>query len=163
MIKVYLKWSVIFIFLIVVQTTVLDYFVIFGYKPDLLLIALIFLTLTYGQITGIIVAFISGFILDLLGGGVVGSSSLSKVVAIFICGYFYNENRIDIVLRNYTFILIVLLVSVIDNIIHSLIVFAIDVPTMMRIIFAYGIYPALYTAMVSSVILIRPGKKVFKT
>jgi rod shape-determining protein MreD len=162
-IKVYLTWSIIFILLIVLQITVLDYFVIYGYKPDLPLIALVFLTLTYGQITGIIAAFLLGLFFDLLIGGVIGSTSLSSVIAIFICGYFYNENRIDIILGNYQFVLIVLLTSFIDNIVHSLIVFSIDIPTLLRIVFAYGIYPALYTTIVSSVILVRPGKKVFKT
>jgi len=162
-IKIYLKWFAIFVLLILLQSTVLDYFLIYGHKPDLVLIALVFLTLTYGQVTGILVAFFAGLTLDLFVGGVLGASSLSKVIAIFICGYFYNENKVDIVLRNYTFIVIVLLISFVENLIHSLIVFSIDIPTLFRIIFSYGLYPALYTTLVSSIVLLRPGKKLFKT
>ncbi len=163
MIKIYLKWLAIFSLLIFLQATIFDYFVIYGYKPDLVLIGLVFFTLTFGQITGIIAAFFVGMILDFFIGGVIGSSSLSKVIAIFICGYFYNENKVDIVLRNYKFIMIVVLIAFIENTVHSLIVFSIDIPTLLRIIFSYGLYPAIYTALVSSVVLMRPGKKLFKT
>lgn len=163
MIKDYSKWIIVFCILIPVQLIISDYLIIYGLKPDLILIGLVFFTLSYGQISGIVSAFFSGLIFDLLGGGVVGASSLSKVISIFLCGYFYNENRVEIILRNYTFTIVVLLTSTLDGFIYSLIILSEKVPNLIILIFQYGLFPGLYTAILSSVILIRPKKRLIST
>ncbi len=163
MIKDYTKWIIIFCILIPIQLVISDYLIIYQLKPDLILIGLVFLTLSFGQIPGIMFAFFSGLLFDLLSGGVVGASSLSKVISIFLCGYFYNENRIEIILRNYTFSLVVLLTSTLDGFIYLLIILSEEIPSLIFLIFQYGVFPGLYTALLSSIILIRPKKKLISS
>src|SRR5690606_30471375 len=110
---------IIFIPLLILQTTVIPLFAVYNAIPDLVLILLVFYAISYGQIFGTVLGFVFGFLFDLITGSLLGSAMLSKTMSGFIAGYFSNENKRDIYLRSYIFSFIVFLCAVVDSIVYS--------------------------------------------
>ena len=95
-----LKWVGIFFVCFALQTTIVPVIDIAGIKPDLLLVALFFLSLKYGQMTGVWVGFFLGLSQDLFSPAILGQNALSKAVAAFAAGFF-NERvmRLDVIFQ----------------------------------------------------------------
>jgi rod shape-determining protein MreD len=95
-----LKWIGIFIVCFALQTTIVPVIEIAGIKPDLLLVALFFLSIRFGQMTAVWVGFFLGLSQDLFTPSILGQNALAKAVAAFLAGFF-NERvmRLDIVFR----------------------------------------------------------------
>ena len=107
-----------------------------------------------GQMHGTILGFTYGLLFDLITGGLLGSSMLSKTITGFITGYFYNENKKDIYLKSLIFPLIVLLASTIDSFILSFFS-TIDLNTSITTFFIeQGILPGIYTAVFSIIVIV---------
>lgn len=155
------KWFLSLVIAIIFQVYLLNIISIDGMKPDVVLIVLIFYCLNSGQIDGMVLAFFTGFLMDFLFVGVLGASSFSKVFSIFLCGYFYNVNRTDLILSNYNFIFIVFLISFVDGIIFSLITIKTDILSFSILLFKFGIFPAVYTAVISTLVYLKSPKKLF--
>jgi len=154
--------SILFFFpLLVIQTTVIPLVEIEGVIPDLILIMLVYYAIRYGQIYGIALGFIYGFFLDLIAGSLLGSVMFTKTLAGFIGGYFSNENKREIYLSTYFFSLIVLLCATVDSFIFSFFS-SIDLTRNIFIsFFEQGVFPGLYTAVVSIVVVIfRPRRSI---
>lgn len=147
--KFHLKYIFISLIIILLQSTVVLYFSISNIVPDLLLIWIIFIAIKWGQIPGTIYGFGIGLIFDLVSGGFIGLSSLSKAISGFITGYFYNENRIEIVLGSYRFLMIVLLISIIHNLIYFLIFIQGSEISPFYALIRIGSTTALYTTTIS--------------
>jgi rod shape-determining protein MreD len=79
----------------------------------------VYYSLLGGQIYGMMLGFLFGLFFDLFSGGVLGASMLSMTVATFICGYFYNENRVDTNTAGYFFLVILFIGSFINSLIYS--------------------------------------------
>ena len=99
----YLVAILLFFPLLIIQTTIVPLIAINGVIPDLIIILLAFYALKMGQLHGTILGFIYGLLFDLITGGLLGSSMLSKTVTGFVIGYFYNENKKDIYLKSFIF------------------------------------------------------------
>jgi len=145
--------------LIIIQTTVIEYLSVMGIKPDILLIFIVYIAITKGQITGTIYGFIIGFIFDLVSGGVLGISSLCKTIAGFVSGYFYNENKIGLTLSSYRFLLILILISFLHNIIYFLIFLQGSEVDILSAILKLGLTTTLYTSAVSIFIVLFSTRK----
>jgi len=155
----YIISLVIFIPLIIIQLTVIPLISIQGIIPDLILILLLFYTLQHGKMYGTVMGFVFGLLFDLISGGVLGSASFAKTFSGFIGGYFYNENTSQTFMTTYRFPLVVLLCSVIDSTLFAFFSGA-DFDYSMAVMFLrQGLIPAVYTAVVSSVVLLFVPKK----
>ena len=91
-----LRWIGIFIGCFALQTTLVPVIAIAGVHPDLLMVALFFLAVRTGQMTGVWVGFFMGLAQDLYAPSILGQNALSKAVAGFFAGIF-NEKvmRVD--------------------------------------------------------------------
>jgi rod shape-determining protein MreD len=150
----YILAVLLFFPLLVIQTTIVPLIAVNGVIPDLIIILLVFYTLKMGQLHGTILGFIFGFLFDIITGGLIGSSMLSKTVAGFVTGYFYNENKKDLYLKSFLFVLIVLLGSTIDSFILAFFT-TINLNTSIITFFIeQGILPGIYTAVFSIIVIV---------
>ncbi|KAF0152840.1 MAG: hypothetical protein FD143_768 [Ignavibacteria bacterium] len=115
----FLKPILYFFPLLILQLTVIPLISIFGVGPNLIIITAIYYALHGGQIYGMMLGFLFGFFFDLLSGGVLGASMLSMTIAVFIAGYFYNENRVDNNTASYFFLVILFIAAFINSLIYS--------------------------------------------
>lgn len=160
----HIKFILASILLVVVQTTVTRYLSLEGIIPDLLLIMIVYISITEGQISGTLYGFGIGLLFDIITGGVIGISSLSKSIAGFISGYFFSENKIELTLGSYRFLLILLFVSSIHNLIYFLIFVQGSEISTLYAISNVGLTSALYTTTVSILmVLVFARKYSFKT
>jgi rod shape-determining protein MreD len=147
--------------LLVLQTTIIPMFSLYGAVPDLILILLVFYAVRYGQIFGTVLGFVFGFLFDLITGSLIGSAMLSKTMSGFIAGYFSNENKRDIYLYSYIFAFIVFLCSVVDSIVYSFFSTADLQSNFLLLFFEAGLLPGMYTAVISVLVIIFfPGRRI---
>lgn len=152
---------IVFFPLLLIQIIVVPLISIDGFVPDVILILLVFYTLKKGQLYGTLLGFIFGLFIDLITGSLIGSSMFSKTLTGFIAGYFYNENKIDIYFKSYTFLLILFLCSVLDNISLTLIT-SFDFETnLLSLIFSNSMIPVFYTVTIGAVIVIFYPKRKY--
>jgi rod shape-determining protein MreD len=145
----YIISILVFIPVLILQTTVIPLISLNGIIPDLVLIFLVYYSIKNGQVYGTVLGFVYGFLFDLITGSLLGSAMLSKTISGFIAGYFSNENKRDQYLKSYNFALIVLLCSVIDSIVYSFFS-AIELNrNIFLIFFQQGMLPGLYTSAIS--------------
>ena len=145
----YIISILVFIPVLIVQTTVIPLISLNGVIPDLVLIFLVFYAIKNGQVYGTILGFIYGLLFDLITGSLLGSAMLSKTISGFIAGYFSNENKREQYLKSYNFALIVLLCAAIDSIVYSFFS-AIELNrNVFLIFFQQGMLPGLYTSAIS--------------
>lgn len=107
--------------LLLLQTTFIPLLSLGGMVPDLLLIWVVYTGLKRGQIETTIAGFAVGLLQDLVSTQFFGLAALSKTVAGFLSGYFFNENKTDQTLGTYRFLLVVGVCSIGHNIIYFLI------------------------------------------
>lgn len=84
------KWVLVFMVSLILQTSFMPVISIAGIKPDLLIIALFFFSVKYGVMPGIFVGFVLGLGQDLYSPSLLGQNALTKTVAGAFIGLF-NE------------------------------------------------------------------------
>ena len=71
---------------LVLQTTLAGLSMTGGTRVNLVLVAVVFLALSYGAVTGLLAGTAGGLAQDAIAGGIVGIGSLSKTVVGFLVG-----------------------------------------------------------------------------
>jgi len=156
----YLIVLLLFFPLAVLQLTIIPYLSFRQITPDLIIILLVFFTLQTGQIHGTILGFVFGLFFDLLSGGILGSAMFAYTASGFICGYFFNENKIDQNVRSFSFLAIVFVVASFESVIYSFFSTS-DISTNLVIIFfEHGLLPGIYTAVVALPIVVFQPRKL---
>ncbi len=159
-----MKWELItpfitFFAVLLVQLTVVPLIAIAGVIPDLVLISLVYYSISRDQFYGTVLGGTYGVFLDLITGSLLGSSMLSKTIAGFTAGYFSTETKKEINITTYIFSLIVFICALIDSIIFSFFS-AFDVQTnIFKLLFEQALLPSLYTAMVSVLFIFSPFRR----
>ena len=159
-----MKWELItpfitFFVVLLVQITVIPLIAIAGIIPDLVLISLVYFSISRDQYYGTVLGASYGFFIDLITGSLLGSSMLSKTIAGFTAGYFSTETKKDINISTYIFSLIVFICALIDSVIFSFFS-AFDVQTnIIKLLFAQALLSSLYTAMVSRLFIFSPFRR----
>lgn len=152
----------IFFPVVIIQLTIIPFISIQGVVPDLLLIAVVYFSISYGQIFGTITGASYGLLYDLISGNLIGSTMLSKTVAGFIAGYFSSETRREKYLYTYSFSIVVLITGLIDAIIFAFFS-VIDFNTNLFLaLFNHALMPSIYTSIVSILVVIVPYRKNFQ-
>jgi len=151
----------VFIPVVLIQLTVVPFISIQEVIPNLLLVAVVYFSIAYGQIYGTITGAWYGLLYDLISGNLVGGSMLSMTVAGFVAGYFSGETKLDKYLYTYSFTIVVFLSALIDTIIFSFFT-VIDFNTnFLTALFNYALLPSIYTSLVSILVVIVPYKRAF--
>lgn len=159
-----MKWKLItpfitFFAVLLVQITVIPLIAIADVIPDLVLITLVYYSISRDQFYGTVLGASYGFFIDLITGSLLGSSMLSKTIAGFTAGYFSTETKKEINISTYIFSLIVFICALIDSIIFSFFS-AFDVQTnIFKLLFEQALLPSLYTAVVSILFIFSPFKR----
>ena len=152
----------IFFPVVIIQLTIIPFISIQGVVPDLLLIAVVYFSISYGQIFGTITGASYGLLYDLISGNLIGSTMLSKTVAGFVAGYFSSETRREKYLYTYSFSIVVLITGLIDAIIFAFFS-VIDFNTNLFLaLFNHALMPSIYTSIVSILVVIVPYRKNFQ-
>jgi len=142
----YLFLSVIFV---LVQTQLMRLLTLEGITPDILTIWIVYLALRDGQLAATLWGFSVGLMFDLVTGSFLGLSALSKTVAGFVAGYFFNENKTSLTLGSYRFIVIVLITSLIHNTIYFIVFTQGSGISLLSAIFQVGLATTFYTATIT--------------
>ena len=148
------------LFLAVLQTTIARMLSLEGITPDLLIIWIVYLALTKGQMQATVWGFGIGLCMDLLSGDFLGLSALTKTLCGFLAGYFYNENKTQMTLGSYRFLLIILFASFLHNLVYFLVFTQGTDISFWRAIFQIGLTTTLYTATVSLIPMFAFSKKL---
>ena len=146
---------------IIIQLTIIPLISIEEIAPDLLLIALVYFSIAYGQLFATSLGAFYGLVFDLITGSLIGSNMLAKTVAGFTAGYFSAETRRDKYLYTYSFCLVVFLCSLINSLIFSFFS-VIDFNTnFIVVLFNHSILPSIYTTMFSILVVIVPHRRSY--
>lgn len=151
----------VFIPVVLVQLTVIPFVSIQGVVPNLLLIAVVYFSIFYGQTFGTVTGATYGLLFDLISGNLVGSNMLSLTVAGFIAGYFSGETRREKYLYTYSFTLVVLISALINAMIFSFFSVMDFNTNFLQALFNHALLPSIYTSIVSILVVIIPYKRAF--
>ncbi len=114
----YIRSALVALALLLLQTTFIPYLSIGGFLPDIFLIWVVYVAIRRGQMEATITGFVVGLLQDAVAMQFFGLSALTKTIAGFIAGYFFNENSTEQTLGSYRFLTILLLSSFVHNIIY---------------------------------------------
>jgi rod shape-determining protein MreD len=159
MLMYYLKPVLFFIPIAILQLVVIPLISIYNITPNLILILIVYYTLREGQIFGTILGFVLGFFLDLISGGLIGAFMFSFTISAFIAGYFYSENKMDINLASYFFLLIVFISACINSFLYARISNSASNVSLLLLMIEEGLLPGLYTTLFGLPIVVFNSKK----
>jgi len=135
---------------LILQTTALNYMVIYGFKPDLVLILVILNGFLRGTREGAFLGFSAGILQDLVSGGYFGLNAITEMVAGYLAGLgkdrLYRDNRV--IAAGLTWVC-----TMGAQLIFYILLLSVDVPVPVVKALAYVILPtAFYNALVVLVI-----------
>lgn len=104
--------------LLLLQTTFVPFLSIGGFLPDPLLLWVVYVAIRRGQMEATITGFLVGLLQDAVSMQFFGLSALTKTIAGFVAGYFFNDNSTEQTLGSYRFLTILFLSSFIHNIVY---------------------------------------------
>ena len=104
--------------LLLLQTTFVPFLSIGGFLPDPLLLWVVYVAIRRGQMEATITGFLVGLLQDAVSMQFFGLSALTKTIAGFVAGYFFNDNSTEQTLGSYRFLMILFLSSFIHNIVY---------------------------------------------
>ena len=145
----YFRSALIAIVLLLLQTTFVPYISLAGYLPDLFLPWLVILALRRGQMEVTVTGFAVGLLQDAAATKFFGLAALSKTVACFVAGYFFNENTTTQTLGSYRYVFIVMLCSLIHDILYFTIFLQGSEGPMLATMIQLAVGTTLYTGVVS--------------
>ncbi|MFZ4591552.1 MAG: rod shape-determining protein MreD [Ignavibacteria bacterium] len=127
--------------------------------PDFVIIALVYIGVREGKISGAVYGFIAGLLLDILSGSFLGLLALSYTISAFIAGFFQTDNEKFLV--RFNFIIVVFAISILSNFIYFGLFFQ-GTPILFAKVMLLYIFPSsTYTTIISLVYTILPKKKGF--
>jgi len=151
----------VFIPVVLIQLTVIPFISIQGVVPNLLLIVVVYFSISNNQIFGTVTGAAYGLLFDFISGNLVGSNMLSLTVAGFIAGYFSSETRREKYLYTYSFTLVVLISALINAMIFSFFSVMDFNTNFVQALFNHALLPSIYTSIVSILVVIMAYKRAF--
>lgn len=146
----YLRSALVVLGLLVLQTTFIQWMELGGVVPDILFVWLMYIAITRGQVDATVAGFAVGLLQDLATTQFFGLAALAKTVSGFVGGYFYNENKTEITLGTYRFVLVTMICSVVHNLIYFGIFFQGTDGGVLVPLLRYTMTTTLYTGAVSA-------------
>ncbi len=138
----------------------LGYIAVENVTPDLLVVLTVFIAIREGQFTGMLAGFLLGLIFDLISSDIIGTNALSKMLAGFIAGYFFNEQlSVQDSIGNFRFLGIVAIAALAHNIVYF---FFYVQPTDLSFVSFFlrsGIAASLYTTVIAALVMLVGARK----
>jgi rod shape-determining protein MreD len=155
----YLWYTVAGLILLLVQLN-LGYVAVEHITPDLLVILTVFIAVREGQFAGEIAGFLLGLLFDLISSDIIGTNALSKMLAGFIAGYFFNKTlSIQDSIGSFRFLGIVALSALAHNIVYFFFYVQPTDLSFAKFFLRNGIAASLYTAVVSVIVMLVAARK----
>lgn len=141
---------VVFIAIVILQTTFCRLISIRGIQPDLALLFLLWLAMKEGALAGVYGGFAMGLIFDVYSPQTLGVGSLAKTITGYLAGFLDERN---ITLDDRFKPPVILIAALFHNALTAALVF--DLPTVFHRMFLVEILPsALYTTAVGGLFLL---------
>ena len=150
----------IFIILAIVQISIVPMVAIGSVIPNLVIILVVIVSLSYGQFYGTIFGAFTGFMIDLISGGALGTAMFAITLSGFTAGYFYNENKIDYNLSSMFLLLIVFISASINSFFFLLLTVSEIKLTASHLILEQGILPGIYTSLFALPVILYNQKRL---
>lgn len=138
----------------------LGYIAVESVTPDLLVILTVFIALREGQFTGEIAGFILGLSFDLISSDIIGTNALSKMLAGFVAGYFYNEQLgLQESIGSFRFLGVVALSALAHNVVYYFFYVQPTDLSFASFFLRNGIAASLYTTVISVLVMLVAARK----
>ncbi len=143
----YIVYALIAIVLSLIQFSLLNFVVVQGITPDLLLVLCVWIAIREGRFAGIIAGFLIGITLDVVSFDLVGINAFTKTIAGFIAGSFYQEGKEQLILHGLKFLFIVFISSFAHNLIYFFFYIKLSDITFVSFFLKYGVAFSFYTTV----------------
>lgn len=155
-------YSIAALLIIIFQISVVNFIEIGGLTPNLMIILVVWISLSEGQLTGILAGFLVGLLFDISTFDLIGTNALAQTVNGFISGFFHREGKEDLTLRRFGFITTVFISSVSHNLVYFFLYLKLSELDFFSFFFKYGIATSLYTTVfaVIAILFKLPRKEV---
>lgn len=121
------------------------------YRPDLLMILVLFAGFRFGHVSGAVLGFCAGLLQDMMTG-FLGIHALAKTLAGY--GVYYFSNRHVLVIERYYFPVVVLLLALLHDAVYYYI-YTLGAPLDFRPLFgAYAVPNAAYSAVLAFILML---------
>jgi len=134
--------------LLLLQTTFVPFLSIGGFLPDPLLLWVVYVAIRRGQMEATVTGFLVGLLQDAVSMQFFGLSALTKTIAGFVAGYFFNDNSTEQTLGSYRFLTILFLSSFVHNIVYYGIFLQGIQESVFSTMIEFSIVTSLYTVVV---------------
>jgi len=157
----FLFYSIAALLITVISVVFLQYLAIGNVTPDLLLILCVWVGLSEGQFSGMLFAFCVGMIFDIAStNDVLGSNALAKVIAAFVAGYFYNEEKVKEILGGVRFLFIVAFSALMHNLVYHFLYIRPTEISFTEFFIKYGLAVTLYTTVLAIIPMLWQSKNM---
>ena len=147
----YVLYALAALLLTVISKVFLHFLSIGGVAPDVLLVLCVWVALAEGQFAAMLFAFCVGMIFDIASDDVLGSNALAKLLAAFVAGYFYREEKIDQSLGTVRFLMVVTIAGLTHNLIYYFLYFRPSEISFTGFFIKYGLAATLFTTVIGIV------------
>lgn len=134
--------------LLLLQTTFVPFLSIGGFLPDPLLLWVVYVAIRRGHMEATITGFLVGLLQDAVSMQFFGLSALTKTIAGFVAGYFFNDNSTEQTLGSYRFLTILFLSSFVHNIVYYGIFLQGIQDSVFSTMIEFSVVTSLYTVVV---------------
>ena len=143
----YVRSALVALALLLLQTTFIPFLSVGGFLPDIFLIWVVSVAIRRGQVEATITGFVVGLLQDAVSMQFFGLSALTKTIAGFVAGYFFNDNSTEQTLGSYLFLTILFLSSFVHNIIYYGVFLQGIQDSVFTTMIEFGVFTGLYTVL----------------
>ena len=143
----YVRSALVALALLLLQTTFIPFLSVGGFLPEIFLIWVVSVAIRRGQVEATITGFVVGLLQDAVSMQFFGLSALTKTIAGFVAGYFFNDNSTEQTLGSYLFLTILFLSSFVHNIIYYGVFLQGIQDSVFTTMIEFGVFTGLYTVL----------------
>lgn len=143
----YIRSALVALALLLLQTSFIPFLSVGGFLPDILLIWVVYVAIKRGQMEATITGFVVGLLQDAVSMQFFGLSALTKTIAGFVAGYFFNDNSTEQTLGSYRFLTILLLSSFVHNIVYYGVFLQGIQDSVFTTMIEFSVFTGLYTVL----------------
>jgi rod shape-determining protein MreD len=154
-----LRYAALALILVLVQLN-LGYIAVESVTPDLLVIFAVTIALIEGQFVGLIAGFVVGLLFDLISSDILGTNALSKMLAAFTAGFFFDEAlTTQEAIGTPRFLGVIAIASIIHNVIYFFFYVQPTELSFAAFFLRNGVASALYTTVIAVFVMLLMARK----
>jgi len=145
----YFRYFILLLVSLILQVTIIKFIAVspFNIAPDIVFLAIIYIAVKEGSLSGSLFGFSAGLFIDIISGSFVGLCALLYSIFGFASGYLKRDE--DKLLKKYNFLVITLIFTLLNFLIYYFIYFQGTSLTFLDILVRYIIPTSAYTSLFS--------------